>query len=63
MVKLNVIDLASIQDCLSAYKKLIDWIPPVGELEVEMKEERIKIINYLLRKTEAIIRKEADRNE
>ena len=48
MVKLNVIDLASIQDCLSAYKKLIDWIPPVGEVEVEMKEERIKIINHLL---------------
>ena len=63
MVKLNVIDLASIQDCLSAYKKLIDWIPPVDEVEVEMKEERIKIINHLLKKTEAIIREEADRNE
>lgn len=63
MVKLNVIDLASIQDCLSSYKKLIDWIPPAGETEVEMKEERIKIINYLLRKTEAIIREEANRNE
>lgn len=63
MVKLNVIDLASIQDCLSAYKKLIDWIPPAGELEVEMKEERIKIINYLLKKTEAIIREEANSNE
>ena len=63
MVKLNVIDLASMQDCLSAYKKLIEWIPPVGEVEVEMKEERIKIINYLLRKTEAIIREEAAKNE
>ena len=63
MAKLNVIDLASIQDCLSAYEKLIDWIPPVGEIGVEMKEERIKIINHLLRKTEAIIREEADRNE
>lgn len=63
MVKLNVIDLASMQDCLSAYKKLIDWIPPVGEVEVEMKEERINIINHLLRKTEAIIREEATKNE
>ena len=63
MVKLNVIDLASIQDCLSAYKKLIEWIPPVGEVEVEMKEERIKVINHLLRKTEAIIREEATKNE
>ena len=63
MVKLNVIDLASIQDCLSAYKKLINWIPPVDEVEVEMKEERIKIINHLLRKTEAIVREEASRNE
>ena len=63
MVKLNVIDLASIQDCLSAYKKLIDWIPPVGEVEVEMKEERMKIINHLLSKTEAIIREESARNE
>ena len=63
MVKLNVIDLASIQDCLSAYKKLIDWMPPVGEIEVEMKAERMKTINYLLRKTEAIIREEAYRNE
>ena len=63
MVKINVIDLASIQDCVSAYKKLIDWMPPIGEIEVEMKEERMKIINYLLRKTETIIREEADRNE
>ena len=63
MVKLNVIDLASIQDCLSAYKKLIDWIPPAGEVEVELKEERIKIIKHLLRKTEAIIREESARNE
>lgn len=63
MAKLNVVDLASVQDCLSAYKKLIDWIPPVGEIEVEMKEERLKIINYLLRKTEAIIREEAVKNE
>ena len=63
MVRLNVIDLASIQDCLSAYKKLIDWIPPIGEIEVEMKEERMKIINHLLRKTEAIISEEAARNE
>ena len=63
MAKLNVIDLASIQDCLSAYKKLIEWIPPVGEIEVEMKEERMKIINHLIRKTEAIIREEASRNE
>ena len=63
MAKLNVIDLASIQDCLSAYKKLIDWIPPVGEIEVEMKEERLRIINYLLRKTETIIREEATKNE
>lgn len=63
MAKLNVVDLASMQDCLSAYKKLIDWIPPVSEVEVEMKEERLKIINYLLRKTEAIIREEAVKNE
>ena len=63
MVKLNIVDLASIQDCLSAYKKLIDWIPPVGEIEEEMKEEKIKIINHLLIKTEAIIREEANRNE
>ena len=63
MVKLNGRELASIQECLSAYKKLIDWIPPVGEIEVEMKEERMKIINYLRKKTEAIIREEADRNE
>lgn len=46
---MNAQDLCAIQECLIAYKKLLDWLPTLNELEVEMKADRIDIINHLVK--------------
>jgi hypothetical protein len=46
---MNAQDLCAIQECLIAYKKLLDWLPTLDELEVEMKADRIDIINHLVK--------------
>lgn len=46
---MNAQDLCAMQECLVAYKKLLDWLPTLNELEVEMKADRIDIINHLLK--------------
>lgn len=46
---MNAQDLCAIQECLVAYKKLLDWLPALNELEVEMKADRIDTINYLIK--------------
>ena len=46
---MNAQDLCAMQECLVAYKKLLDWLPTLNELEVEMKADRIDIINHLIK--------------
>jgi hypothetical protein len=46
---INAQDLCAIQECLVAYKKLLDWLPALNELEVEMKADRIDVINHLVK--------------
>ena len=46
---MNAQDLCAIQESLVAYKKLLDWLPALNELEVEMKANRIDTINYLIK--------------
>ena len=41
MTKFNVLDLASVQECLFAYKKLIEWLPCGCDNEEDMKKNRI----------------------
>lgn len=48
-MSMNAQDLCAIQECLVAYKKLLDWLPTLNELEVEMKADRIDIINHLVK--------------
>lgn len=60
MTKLNVLDLASIQECLIAYKRIIDWLPCGCTNEEEMKNNRLDLINHLMTKCELIIREESE---
>ena len=46
---MNAQDLCAVQECLVAYKKLLDWLPTLNELETEMKADRIDIINHLVK--------------
>lgn len=48
-MSMNAQDLCAIQESLIAYKKLLDWLPALNELEVEMKADRIDVINYLVK--------------
>lgn len=45
---LNAVDLYAMQECLIGYRKLIEWIPPTTEVEMEMKHDRVKVINHLI---------------
>ena len=45
---MNAQDLCAIQECLVAYKKLLDFIPTIDELDSELKTNRIEIIHHLM---------------
>jgi hypothetical protein len=60
LTKFNVLDLASIQECLFAYRKLIEWLPCGCDNEEDMKKNRIDLVNHLLTKCEVLIRKESE---
>lgn len=59
----NVPDICSVQECLEAYKKLIEWLPVTDEVEEELKADRIRIINYLVRKAEMVIRNKSEEDK
>lgn len=40
-------DIHAIQECLVAYKSLIDWMPVTCLEEMDLKDERLKVIEYL----------------
>lgn len=46
---MNAQDLYAMQECLMAYKKLLDFIPTIDELDLELKNNRIDIIQHLMR--------------
>lgn len=60
MTKLNVLDLASIQECLMAYKRIIDWLPCASTNEEDMKQERLGLIKHLMTKCEVMIREASE---
>ena len=45
---MNAQDLCAIQECLTAYKKLLDFIPTIDELDLELKTNRIDTIRHLM---------------
>ena len=47
MVRFNVVDLHSLQECLTAYKNLINWMPITCLEEMDLKEERLRVIDFL----------------
>lgn len=56
---LGVLDLISIQECLDGYRKTIASLPVEDTVELELKEERLRLINYLIRRCEgAMVRDE-----
>ena len=58
MCELNVYDVCEIQESLGAYRKLLEWLPAVGEEEEAMRESRIKYVEYLIEKCEKVIQGE-----
>lgn len=45
---LSTMDLCAMQECLTAYKKLIEWLPTCDDVEAEMKTERMDVIRHLV---------------
>lgn len=58
MCKFNVVDILAIQECMEGYRRLIEWIPTLDEVEDELKEQRIKIIDRISRICDEAIEKE-----
>lgn len=57
MVKFNILDVLSIQDCLSGYERLIKMIEPADDVDLLLQDERLRIINHLQNKCEVVLRK------
>ena len=55
MNKFNVVDIHSIQECLVAYKSLLHWIPITCVEEMDLKDERIRVVDYLSDKCDLIL--------
>ena len=49
---LSNIDLISIQECLDSYRKTISSFPVEDMVDLELKEERLRLIKYLLQRCE-----------
>ena len=47
MCKFNVVDVLAIQECMDGYKRLIEWLPTMDEVEDELKEQRLKVIDRI----------------
>lgn len=60
MGKLNVLDLASIQECLDCYLDLIRGLPVCSRQEDDMRTAREELVQELMRKCEDRIREEAE---
>lgn len=58
MCEFNVYDVVEIQECLSSYLKLIEWLPASGEEEEAMREARISHTKYLINKCDDVIQGE-----
>lgn len=48
-MSMNANDLCAIQECMIGYRKLIEWLPVQNEMEVDLKAERINIINHIIK--------------
>ena len=46
-MSLSTMDLCAMQECLTAYKRLIEWLPTCDDVEAEMKEDRMNVIRHL----------------
>jgi hypothetical protein len=58
MCKFNVVDVLAIQECMEGYKRLIEWLPTMDEVEDELKEQRIKVIDRISRICDEVIASE-----
>lgn len=63
MCKLSTMDIVEIQECLEAYRILLNWIPSTDSHDFQMKEGRLSIVNYLIDKCDDIIDKESIAHE
>lgn len=55
MSKFNIVDIHSIQECLVAYKSLLQWIPITCIEEMDLKEERLRVVDYLSDKCDMVL--------
>jgi hypothetical protein len=52
---INANDMLSIQECLTSYKILLDWLPVVNKEDGDLKYIRIQTINHLINKCDDIL--------
>ena len=60
MSRFNIVDIHSIQECLVAYKRLLQWVPVTCVEEMDLKDERLRIIDYLSAKCDMVLGRLSD---
>ena len=47
-MSMNMMDLYAIQECMLGYKQVVQWLPVLNEMDVDLKQERINTINHVI---------------
>ena len=55
MSRFNIVDIHSIQECLVAYKRLLEWIPVTCVEDMDLKDERLRVVDYLSDKCDMVL--------
>ena len=49
---MGMMDIVAMQECLVSYRKLLEWLPVINNDEEAMRDERFKLLDYLIDKLE-----------
>lgn len=52
---INANDILNVQECLTSYKILLDWIPAITKEDRDLKYIRIQTINHLIGKCDDVL--------
>ena len=60
--KLTITDLWAIDECLGAYKCLLEWLPITTDVEEDLKEDKFKTIEHLTIKINNLLEEDEKEN-
>jgi len=63
MCKINAMNVYNIQECLESYRRLLEWLVPIDNTDILLKEQRMNIVNHLIEVCDDVLEKEKKEHE